>query len=171
MRPVLAVLLSLGIASCAHRTPPPTVLQTFYRAAKEREGKPDRKSLPQVDLAGLHVELGVLPGTPNSPQARRARLAVLPKGPVEEGMDGVIVSSSDPREPNVVQVIVWPRVSGSMLDSVEPTEEFRREMENSAREALETHCYSGVYLLPKPAKIKSPANTPANRQPSPGDRP
>lgn len=61
-----------------------------------------------------------------------------------------MVTDPNPLEAQAVQVIVDPRVSGSLLDSAKPSPEFLAEQAKDVKDALRTHRYAAVYLLPKP---------------------
>lgn len=59
-----------------------------------------------------------------------------------------MVSDPDPNEKEAVQIIINPRVYGSMLDE-EPSDEFLRLLESNTRNALKSSRYLVVQLLPK----------------------
>jgi hypothetical protein len=120
------------VAGCVNNSNSNRRLITFYQQAVERSKSPE--SIKPIDLQGLTLSDGVLPGCPRFPS-------------VDES--SIIVSDRDPAESHAVQVIVAPRVSGSFLDPAEPTPEFLREQATDLEEAIKNHRYTAVYLLPK----------------------
>ena len=133
MKRVLVIsALILCFAGCANNSNSNRRLVTFYRQALERSKLPE--SNKPIDLQGLTLSDGVLPGCPRFPSADES---------------SIIVSDRDPAEAHAVQVIVEPRVSGSFLDPVEPSPEFRREQAEELEDALKNHRYTGVFFLTK----------------------
>lgn len=134
MRKTLAIIACfLCVVGCASSTTDSNrPLINFYRHALKRVKSPE--SNQEIDLAGLKISDGVLPGCPRFPS-------------VDES--SIIVSDPDPNEHQAVQVIVSPRVSGSFADPVEPSPEFLREQDEYREDALRKHRYTGVFLLHK----------------------
>lgn len=127
--------LALGILSLVGCAPsgPERPIMTFYRQAKQRQQSFDPKQ--SITLDGLRVDYGVLPGSSG-------------EGTIDQS--SLVVTDPNPRETMAVQVIVEPRVSGSFLDPAVRSLEFLKQQAMDIDDALKTHRYVIVFLLPKP---------------------
>ena len=132
-RTLAIIVLILCVAGCANTSNSNRRVITFYRQAVQRLKSPE--SNRPIDLQGLVLSDGFLPGCPRFPS-------------IDES--SIIVSDPDPTEAQAVQVIVAPRVSGSFLDPAKPSPEFLREQVEDREDALKNHRYTGVFLLAKP---------------------
>jgi hypothetical protein len=63
----------------------------------------------------------------------------------------IIVMDAAAEGGEAVQVIVSPRVSGSFLDPLEPSQQSSREQTQATREALKHHRYTGVFRTKAPS--------------------
>jgi hypothetical protein len=121
------------LVGCDLSNGPERPIMNFYRQAKERQHKFDRNQ--SIALDGLRCNYGVLPGSSG-------------EGTFEQS--SLVITDPDPRETQAVQVIVEPRVSGSFSDPAEPSPGFFKEQAQDIEDALKTHRYVAVFLLPKP---------------------
>lgn len=133
MKRILTIIaLILSVTGCAHTSNSNRRLVIFYRQAVQQLKSPEYNK--PINLQGLTVTNGVLPGCPRLPS-------------VDES--SIIVSDPDPAETQAVQVMITPRVSGSFLDLAGPSPEFLREQAADCEDALKNHGYTGVFLLVK----------------------
>lgn len=123
-----ATLLAL-LASCSTQPAFEGKIGAFHSYAVEKVKHPERAGTPPID--GLDATLGYLDNGSRMPGFEESSILV-----------------SDPSQPEspVVQVIVSPRVSGSMLDPVEPSDEFIRELKQSTIKSLRTSYYTDVTI-------------------------
>lgn len=127
----LAILI-LPLAGCTLPRGTERPIMKFYHEAKQRQKKFDPEK--PISLDGLKVDQGVLPGS---------------RGAGTWEQSSLVITDPDPRETHAVQVIVEPRVSGSFLDPTRRSPEFLADQSKNIEEALRTHRYEAVYLLPK----------------------
>lgn len=131
MKAAIIVFALFALCSCGStRSERPIV--RFYQEALKRSRNHER--VPPANATGLQVKLGWIPG------AKRYA------GGTE---DSIVISDPDPKETQVVLIIVEPRVSGSFLDPEEPSDDFVRMLETNARFALRNSRCRVVELLPK----------------------
>ncbi|MEK7950693.1 hypothetical protein [Luteolibacter soli] len=119
------------ITGCATDPAKERPILRFYEQARKRAKTGDTRS--PVDLTGLQITDGALPGCPRYPTFEESALIV-----------------SDPEDRQAVQIIVNPRVSGSFLDPAKKDEAFLREMRAEQERSLRQSRYTGVYLLARP---------------------
>jgi hypothetical protein len=109
-------------------------LNAFYKQARDRQ---QHRSIVAPDLSGLHFALGSGVRAQHFPSVVESAIVV-----------------SDPALPErgAVQVIVYPRVSGSFLDPANPSPEFLTQLNADTENALKTHEYRDVYWIPATAR-------------------
>jgi hypothetical protein len=127
------VLFSFAVVGCASTAKSDRRIIGFYQQALKRSETGDKSRT--VCLDGLDVTDGVLPGCPRFPSFEES---------------GIVVTDPNPSEREAVQLIVAPRVSGSMLDPAELSPEFVKQQSLEQKDALKSHDFTGVYLLPRP---------------------
>jgi hypothetical protein len=128
---LLAGVFQCGCSTAARSRPP---LQVFYEQAKKRCRTGDLHS--DISLAGLRFAEGTASNVVKGPKWDES---------------SIIVTDAAGSSAEAVQVIVYPRVSGSFLDPREPSEEFLREQAQATEEALRRHRYTGVFRIQNPA--------------------
>ena len=131
----------LSLVGCRLPNAPERPIVAFYRQAKQRQHKFDRSQ--SIALDGLRCNYGMLPGSGG-------------EGTFEQS--SLVVTDPDSSETQAVQVIVEPRVSGSFSDPAEPSSEFLKQQAQDIEDALRTHRYVAVFLLPKPIGEAAPSN-------------